>query len=590
MNESLQVAQPHSYTDFNDLHVNFGLEEVKAQFESALSSFVFSPAPPNNFDNNFQGQMPENTSIDEPEPNSCENMGGAGGGIYLENVPAISEGLNIDQCLARFCLIEGMTKFWDMHRKREIKKTAFVDMLGKELFKKWTEHPKRKLIDPDAVKSVLNADANKIADDISGRFIMLEGTLESWDTVRRERVKNATIKENFNRAFDIWIKSDKRKMIYHKDLVFNPTMQIHEGQINMFDGLPMAPMLNDIDQMIPQASSAQLCGPFISLLKHLCGDEMDVVRWILQWLAYPLQNQGAKMATSILVHGEVQGAGKSLFFGKIMQSIYGRYGVTLGQNGLESIYTDWAEQKLYCLFEEIFNNKSKFGMMGLIKHMITGETIRIDKKFMSGYEQSNHINCVFLSNDTQPLPLEERDRRFLVVWPESKLSAELKNQVMECIDNGGIQAFYTYLLQIPLNNFGSHTEPPMTKAKEKIINYGLPNWKLFLQQWCANELVWPYQCCLSQDLFGAYMAWCRQNNEKPLPSNKFLGLLSSQPGISKRHGRFYEKNGYALSTKEVQKMLVYVGEKSADMKMIDWLTSQVHGFSAKLIGDVPDAL
>ena len=590
MNESLKVEQPRPYTDFNDLHVNFGLGEVKAQLESALSSFAFSPAPPNKPNNNFQGQMPENTSIDEPEPNSCENMGGAGGGIYLENVPAISEGLNIDQCLARFCLIEGATKFWDMHRKREIKKTAFVDMLGKELFKKWTEHPKRKLIDPDAVKSVLNADTNKIAEDISGRFIMLEGTLESWDTVRRERVKNATIKENFNRAFDIWIKSDKRKMIYHKDLVFNPTMQIHEGQINMFDGLPMAPMLNDIDQMIPQESSAQLCSPFLSLLKHLCGGEMDVVRWILQWLAYPLQNQGAKMATSILVHGEVQGAGKSLFFGKIMQSIYGRYGVTLGQNGLESIYTDWAEQKLYCLFEEIFNNKSKFGMMGLIKHMITGETIRIDKKFMSGYEQSNHINCVFLSNDTQPLPLEERDRRFLVVWPESKLSVELKNQVMECIDNGGIQAFYTYLLQIPLNNFGSHTEPPMTKAKEKIISYGLPNWKLFLQQWCANELVWPYQCCLSQDLFGAYMAWCRQNNEKPLPSNKFLGLLSSQPGISKRHGRFYEKNGYALSTKEVQKMLVYVGEKSADMKMIDWLTSQVHGFSAKLIGDVPDAL
>ena len=118
------------------------------------------------------------------------------------------------------------------------------------------------------------------------------------------------------------------------------------------------------------------------------------------------------MATSILMHGETQGAGKSLFFGKVMREIYGKYSVTLGQNGLESIYTDWAKQKLYCLFEEIFNNKSKYGMMGLIKHMITGETIRIEEKFMSGYEQSNHINCVFLSNDTQPLPLEEKDRRF----------------------------------------------------------------------------------------------------------------------------------------------------------------------------------
>ena len=142
-------------------------------------------------------------------------------------------------------------------------------------------------------------------------------------------------------------------MIYHKDLVFNPTMQIREGQVNMFDGLPMGPMLNDVDQLIGFKEAHDMCKPFMELLMHLCG-EREVVIWILKWLAYPLQNQGAKMATSILVHGEVQGAGKSLFFGKVMREIYGKYCVTLGQNGLESIYTDWAEQKLYCLFEEIF--------------------------------------------------------------------------------------------------------------------------------------------------------------------------------------------------------------------------------------------
>lgn len=590
MNESQHMTQPHSYTDFNDLHVNFGLGEVKAQIESALSALAFSPAPPNNFDNNFQGQMHENNAVPESFGSGWENTGGEGGSISPENIPDVSEGLTLEQCLARFCLIEGDSKYWDMHRQRMIKKTAFTEMLGKPLFKQWSENSKRKLIDPDAVKSILNADDNKTAEDITDRFIMLEGTLESWDTVRRERVKNATIKENFNRAFDIWIKSDKRKMIYHKDLVFNPTMQIREGQVNMFDGLPMGPMLNDVDQLIGFKEAHDMCKPFMELLMHLCG-EREVVIWILKWLAYPLQNQGAKMATSILVHGEVQGAGKSLFFGKVMREIYGKYCVTLGQNGLESIYTDWAEQKLYCLFEEIFNNKSKFGMMGLIKHMITGETIRIDKKFMSGYEQSNHINCVFLSNDTQPLPLEERDRRFLVVWPEKKLNDDLKNRVMQCLDNGGVQAFYTYLLQLPLGDFGSHTEPPMTKAKEKIINYGLPNWKLFLQQWKARELQWPYQCCLSQDLFSAYMAWCRHNNEKPLPANKFLGLLSSQPEISKRHGRFYERQKFgAVTTKEVQKMVVYVGEKPEDIKLIDWLTSQVHSFSDKVHGDVPDAL
>ncbi len=46
MNESQHMTQPHSYTDFNDLHVNFGLGEVKAQIESALSSLTFPPRTP----------------------------------------------------------------------------------------------------------------------------------------------------------------------------------------------------------------------------------------------------------------------------------------------------------------------------------------------------------------------------------------------------------------------------------------------------------------------------------------------------------------------------------------------------------------
>src|SRR5690606_8042952 len=148
MNESQHMAQPHSYTDFNDLHVNFGLGEVKAQIESALSSLIFSPAPPNNFDNNFQGQMHENDAVPESFESGWENSGGEGGGISPENIPDVSEGLTLEQCLARFCLIEGDSKYWDMHRQRMIKKTAFTEMLGKPLFKQWSESSKRKLIDP----------------------------------------------------------------------------------------------------------------------------------------------------------------------------------------------------------------------------------------------------------------------------------------------------------------------------------------------------------------------------------------------------------------------------------------------------------
>lgn len=63
MNESQHMTKPHSYTDFNDLHVNYGIEAVREQFETAISSLDFPPAPPINSDNNFQGQMHDNDAI-----------------------------------------------------------------------------------------------------------------------------------------------------------------------------------------------------------------------------------------------------------------------------------------------------------------------------------------------------------------------------------------------------------------------------------------------------------------------------------------------------------------------------------------------
>ncbi|MRA47248.1 DUF5906 domain-containing protein [Acinetobacter pittii] len=585
-NESQELAQQQALTDFNDLHVNFGLEAVKGQIERALASFASFPAPLSPTDHKNEGQNRE-ISSNQTASNDCvaENGGSKGeDGVYT---------LNLESCLGRFCQIEGESKYWDMHRKVQIKKTAFQDMLGKGLFAEWSNHPKRKLIDSNSVKNILNKDMDRLEQNMSERFIMLEGTKESWDVKRRRTVRNDTIKDNFRSGYEVWIKSENKKMIWFEDLVFNPTMNVKPGQINMFDGLPIAPMLNDVDQMIPIKSATELCQPIIKLLNHTCNYDKVVVDWILKWLAYPLQNQGSKMATSILMHGEIQGAGKSLFFGKVMREIYGKYCVTLGQNGLESIYTDWAEQKLYCIFEEIFNNKSKYGMMGLIKHMITGETIRIEKKFMSGYEQSNHINCVFLSNDTQPLPLEEKDRRFLVVKPCGKLDDELKHEVLQCIDSTGIDAFYTFLLQLPLDGFTTHTEPPFTDAKRDIIQYGLPSWKLFYQKWSSGELEYPFCCCLSTDLYKAYMNWCRHSTEKPLPENKFSFQIATIPGVSKRLGRYREQgNGYSVVKPEKQKTVIFVRDHDpqSNETLVDWLTSQIHDFSAKVHGDVPNVI
>ena len=595
MNESQHMTQPHSYTDFNDLHVNFGLGEVKAQIESALSSLTFSPAPPNNFDNNFQGQNPEIEEIPVVE-RSGEAGISQGNTVRGELTPEEQ----MEKWLARFCLIEGETNVWDDYGKKIWKKNAFQTLLGsKKIFDQWNSHPKRKTISSDDANGRATGESHAKAKEMIERFIMLEGKKACWDTYRRELVGTDVMKENWAGAYDMWAKSREKRMIWHEDLVFVPSMHITEGQINTYDGMEISPLLDAQNQIIQQGEAFESCTPIIHLVKFLCGKETEAYEWLMKWLAYPLQHPGAKMNTSILLCSAVQGSGKSLFFEKIMTKIYGdKYSVTLGQNGLESIYTDWAERKLYCLFEEIFNNKSKFVMMGLIKHMITGEKIRIEKKFMSGYSQNNHINCVFLSNEVQPLAIEERDRRFLVLEPNQKLGHELKGLVEQCLepDSNAINAFYTYLLSMDLSDFTPYTEPPMTKAKQKIIQFGLPGWKLFLDDWRGGMLEHPFVCCLSDDLYMAYRQWCHKNGEKSIPSNKFLNLIASERVVAKGHGRIYEDvvtgAGYQEKRKEVQRRMIFTENPPKDVKQADWLSGQVKEFRAKLKGDqdVPNVL
>lgn len=137
-----------------------------------------------------------------------------------------------------------------------------------------------------------------------------------------------------------------------------------------------------------------MCSPVIDLLKHLCGTDTQALDWVLNWLAIPLQNLGTKMDTALIVHGHIQGAGKSLFFDRIMRRIYEQYKLMLGQGQLDSQYNDWVEGKLFCVFEEILQGKERYSQMGMIKQLITGDTVYINKNSSAaGRKITSSIPC-----------------------------------------------------------------------------------------------------------------------------------------------------------------------------------------------------
>jgi len=501
-------------SDFNDLHVALGIDAVRDQLRAGLVAANEPPAP------------------------SADDLAPPWGGDDLPPPapPDLDGRVTLAEALERFVLAMPDGKVWDAHDKKLLKKTAAKDFLGKKLFEEWLNHDGRRSVHQDLVKPLAASAAGQGGGGLAralSRYVYLYPTDAAWDREKRQRVPLSALRHAIADCFDDWIKHPGRAELDIENLVFDPTQQVDlDTHINTFRGLPLSPRRDD-----------SRCVWQLALLDHLCNGEAAVVEWLVRWLAYPLQHVGAKMASAVLMHSSQQGSGKSLFWEEVIKPMYGEYGSTLGQHQLESQYTAWRSQLLFALFEEVLSRDQKYSHTGTLKHMITGKTQRIEQKFLTGWEESNHMNSVFLSNELQPWPLEPTDRRMLVVWPEKKLPDSLKANVLAELASGGREALLAYLLAVDTTGFSTHSEPPVTEAKQRIIDFGRPGWEVFYLEWRDGYLDAPYMPCLAEDLFALYRAWADKRRENVVSMTKFGGFVGVQEGVKRRRDVHYN-DGY----------------------------------------------
>lgn len=541
-------------TDFNDLYIMEGLAVVKQQLEIARDNpkpnfifvtgdknflnpdladrrytAIFSPDEPPDF-----GEIPLPDETEIPPDTGSQGDSPA---------PSDPEKPTIELLLQRYCWAMPDGKIWDSLRKKIIKKIPFQISVGKELFKEWVEHENRREVNLEDVQKEISkaqiSGSGGLAQAIR-RYVYLNPSSTAWDNLTRQMVSLGDLRYAIADCFDQWLKHPERRDLPKENLVFDPTQQVDpKTHINMFRGLPITPTRND-----------DICRNIRHMLWCLCNKENQIFEWICKWLAYPLQHVGAKMQSSVLMHSDVHGSGKSYFFDGVMRVIYGDYCRTFGQAELESQYNDWISQTLFGVFEEVLSRSQRYSHTGTLKQMITGTKVRVNQKYMQGWEESNHMNCVFLSNEVQPLPVEPSDRRFLVIWPESKLLDELKTGVDAELKKGGAAAFYDWLLRVDTSGFNAYSEPPPTEAKQRLIDIGRPAWEVFHDDWINARLDVPYCSCLVRDLFKVYVRWCNQRHENMVSMNRFSGYIASKerkrPDLHYEHGSLQGKGSFFL--------------------------------------------
>ncbi|AMK31923.1 DNA primase (bacterial type) [Pseudomonas putida] len=425
----------------------------------------------------------------------------------------------------RFALIEGTTNVWDMDKGQSMKRSGFEALVGKPLAKQWMESTDKKLVSSEQVKEL--EQARKMSSKKGGalnldpldRYVYIDGTKEAWDREKKRRLPEGSVKMALGDAYQLWLNSPSRRVVDVDHIVFDPTMTKDPAiYINTFEGLPLEPVRNDA-----------ACEDLRWLISFLCNHDAVALEWLVKWLAYPLQHMGAKMDTAVLFHSTMEGSGKSLLFADIMGELYGRYGATVGQTQLEGNFNAWQSGKLWAVFEEVVSRDQRYNQVGKIKHMITGKTVRMESKFINGWEEANHMNSVFLSNEIMPWPISESDRRMLVMWPLETLPPERQKAIARELANGGVAALYGWLLDVELGEFDQRTRPPETEARQRLVELSRTAWQTFFHLWRSGELGYGlWGCCLTSDVYAMFIEWCAHNKEHAMSQTKFSLMLSAK--------------------------------------------------------------
>lgn len=344
-------------------------------------------------------------------------------------------------------------------------------------------------------------------------FALIYGTDTVWDGECRLIMKISNMAHaHGSDMVKMWKVSERRRTVMPQDVVFDPTMTCGEDKINMFGGLAMEPVEGDVDiflELVRFLTSRASDAPDSSARE----DENDkIMHYLLCWLAYPLQNPGAKMRTAVIMHGD-EGAGKNFLFDTAV-AIYGKYGMVVGQDELEDKFNDWRSCKMFIVGDEVSSRSELVHNKNRLKALITSPTVVINPKNLPRREESNHINVAFLSNELQPLALDNSDRRYLVIYTPRAREFEFYRRLKEWKAKGGVAALYHYLLNYDIKDFDPFAPAPVTAAKADLIDLNRKSPERFWLEWSGDQLDLPYRSCSLAQAYRAYLKYAQRTGDR----------------------------------------------------------------------------
>eukprot|EP00775_Hariotina_reticulata_P001190 gene1190-1528_t len=308
------------------------------------------------------------------------------------------------------------------------------------------------------------------------------------------------------------------------------------------------------------APSSNNIQPFIEHLKVMVGDDEKGLDHFVKWLAQAFQQPGKLTGTSPVLRGE-QGTGKNVLFDILIKNLVGdvRYYQTC--NPSQHLFDRFSVGRVNKVFVCVDETKGKESCANseIMKNAITSPSFNFEKKGVDPFTLNNFNRFIFLSNNNNPVKIEQGDRRYFMfdtrsdkIGDKAYFDAFIEYAENECNQ----KAIYNHLMSIDISKVNWITERPKTDAYEQLQTLYVDVVYQFLIN-LTHVVGKDVHEERSEPFYQAFRTWCKNNGKFKVDATgeKATPLTNTMFGISM--GRLVKDAASGVSKRKSDGRVLY---------------------------------
>lgn len=273
------------------------------------------------------------------------------------------------------------------------------------------------------------------------------------------------------------------------------------------------------------------------VMENVCGGDAEHYEYLMNWMARAVQHPDKLGEVAVVLRGE-EGVGKS-FFANTFGRLFGRHYMKVSQPGhLIGNFNGHLQSTVILFADEGFYAGDR-RHASVLKDLITGETLTIERKGFDVEETPNHLHIIMASNNDWVVPAGAQARRYFVldVGKAHIQDSVYFGKIAQDLEEGGLSDLLYTLMNRDLTDFQVR-DVPFTEAlaeQQEFSRSTEEGWwfeKLADGRLRANDRTWTETISV-EELYADYFEDARKYRYDNVRKKRglFLALKKMCPGV-----------------------------------------------------------